>query len=133
MYGNFSSNVVTATGELPNPYRLEYGQTLYIRPIGSTKPSTHTFNFWETVSRIALQHRIANQELLAANPEVDFYSLTQGQTLHLPLDAGRLEQPSSHSGMKVLANSPFCPGKTMQAQPLQPLILDELPDRQSPH
>ena len=50
-YGTFSSNVVTATGELPNPYRLKYGQTLYVRPTGDTKPTTHTFVPGETVAR----------------------------------------------------------------------------------
>ena len=89
-YGTFSSNVVTATGELPNPYRLKYGQTLYVRPIGDTKPTTHTFVPGETVARIAAQHRIPSRELLAANPGVDLNSLIEGQTLHLPIDAGRI-------------------------------------------
>ena len=89
-YGTFSSNVVTATGELPNPYRLKYGQTLYVRPIGNTKPTTHTFILGETVAKIAAQHEITSLELLAANPGLDFNSLIQGQTLRLPVDAGRL-------------------------------------------
>ncbi len=89
-YGNFSSNVVTATGELPNPYRRKYGQTLYVRPIGKTKPTTHTFILGETVAKIAAQHRITSLELLAANPGFDFNSLIQGQTLRLPVNAGRL-------------------------------------------
>ena len=88
-YGTFSSNVVTATGELPNPYRLKYGQTLYVRPIGDTRTTTHTFIPGETVARIAAQHGIPSRELLAANPGVDFNSLIDGQTLLLPVDAGR--------------------------------------------
>ena len=88
-YGTFSSNVVTATGELPNPYRLKYGQTLYVRPKGDTKPITHIFIPGETVARIAAQHGILSRELLAANPGVDFNSLIDGQTLLLPVDAGR--------------------------------------------
>ena len=89
-YGPFSSNVVTATGELPNPCRLSYGQPLYVRPKGDTKPTTHTFILAETVAKIAPQHRIRSLELLAANPGVDFDYLIQGQTLRLPVDAGRL-------------------------------------------
>ena len=88
-YGTFSSNVVTATGELPNPYRLKYGQTLYVRPIGDTTPTTHPFVPAETVARIAAQHGIPSREHLAANPGVDFNSLIDGQTLLLPVDAGR--------------------------------------------
>ena len=89
-YGTFSSNVVTETRERPNPYRLKYGQTLYVRPIGNTKPTTHTFIPGETVTRIAAQHGIPSLELLAANPGVDFNSLIEGQTLRLPVDEGRL-------------------------------------------
>ncbi len=41
-------------------------------PRGSTKPMTHTFAPWETVSMITAQHRILAQESLAANPGVNF-------------------------------------------------------------
>jgi len=99
-----------SNGELPNPYRLKYEQTLYVQPIGSTKPTTHTFIPGEIVSGIAAQHRISAQELLAANPGVYFNSLVAGHTLHLSLDAGRLGQRSSYSGMTVLTNCPFCAG-----------------------
>ena len=95
-YGTFSSNVVTPTGELPNPYRLKYGQTLYVRPIGDTKPATHIFVPGETVASIAAQHSIPSLELLAANPGVDFDSLIEGQTLLLPVHAGRPGQHLSY-------------------------------------
>lgn len=66
-----------------------HGQTLYVRPIGDTKPTTHTFVPVETVARIAAQHGIPSRELLAANPGVAFNSLIESQTLFLPVDAGR--------------------------------------------
>ena len=46
-YGTFSSNVVTATGELPDTYRLKHGQTLYVRPIG-TQSLRLTLSFLES-------------------------------------------------------------------------------------
>ena len=48
----------------------------------------------------------------SGSPWVDFNSLMEGHTLHLPLDAGRLGQCSTYSEMIVLAK---CPADTNNA------------------
>ena len=88
-HGTLSSNVVTAEGQLPNPYRLFPGQVLYVRPISEPKPTTHTVVPGETLPKIAAQHKVSAQAILAANPGVDFDLIIAGQTLHVPSAAGK--------------------------------------------
>ena len=91
-HGTLSSNVVTAEGQLPNPYRLFPGQVLYVRPISEPKPTTHTVVPGETLPKIAAQHKVSAQAILAVNPGVDFNLFIAGQTVHVPSDAGKLRQ-----------------------------------------
>ena len=87
-YGTLSSNVVTAEGQLPNPYRLFTGTTLYVRPLSDPKPITPTIEPRETLPKIAAQHTVLAEAFLAANPGVDFSQLSAGQILQVPQHAG---------------------------------------------
>ena len=88
-HGTLSSKVVTAEGQLPNPYRLFPGQVLYVRPISEPKPTIHTVVPGETLPKIAAQHKVSAQAILAVNPGVDFNLIIAGQTLHVPSDTGK--------------------------------------------
>lgn len=42
--------------------------------------------------KIAAQHKVSAQAILAVNPGVDFNLIIAGQTVHVPSDAGKLRQ-----------------------------------------
>ena len=142
-HGTLSSNVVTAEGQLPNPYRLFPGQTLYVRPISETKPTTHTVVPGETLPKIAAQHKVSAQAILAVNPGVDFSLIIAGQIVHVPSDAGKPRQLSRCLALQFaeMVSALLVPQaqagqmQALQTQPLQELeeLANDLADIVSEH
>jgi len=142
-HGTLSSNVVTAEGQLPNPYRLFPGQILYVRPISEPKPTTHIVVPGETLPKIAAQHKVSAQAILAVNPGVDFSLIIAGQTVHVPSDAGKPRQLPRCLALQfaemVLAllvlQAQAGQMQALQTQPLQELekLASDLADNVSEH
>lgn len=83
-WGTLSSNVLTSSRQVPDPYNMIPGQQPVIRLGCSAPQTTHTVVAGETLYIIAQQHNVSVAALQAADQDVQANLLQVGQALRLP-------------------------------------------------